>query len=232
MTRKIGIIFIILGILALLASVGLLFYNNWESQTALEASNSVLAQMQQNLAEPEGQDAPETATAQDGGTASEETQDGTIPTMEMAEDPYADRMDTFDEAAKEMTTVAIDGYDYIGYLSIPVLKLELPVMSEWDYQRLRRAPCRQFGSTKTDDLVIAAHNYPAHFGYLSQLRSGDLLTFTDMDAEVILYEVMVVDILEPTAVDKVRYSDFDLVLYTCTYGGEKRVAVFCDRARN
>jgi sugar phosphate isomerase/epimerase len=84
-----------------------------------------------------------------------------------------------------MTVKEINGYDYIGYLSVPVLELELPVMSEWDYQRLRRAPCRQFGSTKTDDLVIAAHNYPAHFGRFSQLHSGDLLTFTDLDGSLL-----------------------------------------------
>ena len=80
-----------------------------------------------------------------------------------------------------------------------------------------------------DDLVIAAHNYASHFGRLAQLRTGDLLTFTDMDAETILYGVVTVDVLEPTAVDTVKDSEFDLVLYTCTYGGENRVAVFCDR---
>ena len=110
-----------------------------------------------------------------------------------------------------------------------MLELELPVISEWDYDRLKIAPCRQYGSTKTDDLVIAAHNYASHFGRLAQLRTGDLLTFTDMDAETILYGVVTVDVLEPTAVDTVKDSEFDLVLYTCTYGGENRVAVFCDR---
>ena len=229
MSRKIGILFIILGIAALLAAAGLLYYNNWESEAALEASNSVLAQMQQQkdsgvngeAHQDDGNYRDETLGNQN---QSEELPDGT-------EDPYANHVDAFDEAAKEMTAVEIGGYDYIGYLSVPVLKLELPVMSEWDYQRLRRAPCRQFGSTKTDDLVIAAHNYSAHFGRFSQLQPGDLLTFTDMDDEVILYAVEVIDVLEPTAVDAVKNSDFDLVLYTCTYGGEKRIAVFCDRVK-
>ena len=99
------------------------------------------------------------------------------------------------------------------------------------YERLRIAPCRQFGSTKTDDLVIAAHNYASHFGKLSQLRPGDLLTFSDMESDVILYEVSAMDILEPTAVETVKNSNFDLVLYTCTYGGETRVVVFCSRIK-
>lgn len=53
-----------------------------------------------------------------------------------------------------MTVVEINGYDYVGYLSVPKLDLELPVMSDWDYDRLKTVPCRHFGSTKTDDLVI------------------------------------------------------------------------------
>lgn len=211
MSRKIGILFIVLGILALLAALGLVFYNNWESQAAMEASENVLTVMRQE----EQQQEQNQAHSPSGETA--------------PEDPYADHVDTFDEAAKEMTVKEINGYDYIGYLTVPVLELELPVMSEWDYNRLRMAPCRQFGSTKTDDLVIAAHNYPTHFGRFSQLRAEDLLTFTDMDGEVVLYSVVGVEIIAPTAVDAVKNSGFDLVLYTCTFGGENRIAVFCDR---
>ena len=81
--------------------------------------------------------------------------------------------DPFDE---EMKIEEIDGYGYIGYLSIPALGLDLPVMSEWDYGRLKIAPCRYYGSTKTDNLVIAAHNYKVHFGYLGNLQSGDSVT--------------------------------------------------------
>ena len=40
-----------------------------------------------------------------------------------------------------MPTVTIDGYDYIGYVEVPVLGLKLPVMAEWDYDRLKIAPC-------------------------------------------------------------------------------------------
>lgn len=203
MMRRLGIVCIAVGVLLLCASLGLLCYNTWESRSAMEASDSVLTQIR------------EEARVETPG----------------AEDPYEDRVAAFDETAKEMTVKQIDGYDYIGYLSIPAFELELPVMSEWDYPRLKIAPCRQYGSTKTDDLVIAAHNYPSHFGSLSRLLAGDLLTFTDMDGDVVLYEVVGIEILEPTQVEAVKNSDFDLVLYTCTYGGENRVAAFCSRVR-
>ena len=208
MRRGIGILCLILGIVFLLAAGGLVFYNQEESRSAMESSHEVLTVMKPQMEMP---------TDSYDGRESVEYSD------------YVDYVDVFDQEAKEMTVKEIDGQEYIVYLSIPVLELELPVISEWDYDRLKIAPCRQYGSTKTDDLVIAAHNYASHFGRLAQLRTGDLLTFTDMDAETILYGVVTVDVLEPTAVDTVKDSEFDLVLYTCTYGGENRVAVFCDR---
>lgn len=128
-----------------------------------------------------------------------------------------------------MPTVMIDGYDYIGYIEVPVLGLKLPVMAEWDYDRLRIAPCRQFGSTRTDDLVIAAHNYDSHFGRLKELTGGETVIFTDMEGTVSTYSVTRLETLNPNSVEAVQDSGHDLVLYTCTKGGKTRVTVFCDR---
>ena len=132
--------------------------------------------------------------------------------------------DPFDE---EMTVKEINGYGYIGYITVPRLNIDLPVMSEWDYGRLKISPCRYYGSTKTDNLVIAAHNYKVHFGYLGNLQPGDAVIFTDMDAGVHNYKVDFVELLMPTDVDKVKESGDDLILYTCTYGGAKRIVVRC-----
>jgi len=131
------------------------------------------------------------------------------------------------EAGSEMTVVEIDGYGYIGYLSIPVLGLELPVMSEVDGTRLKKAPCRYYGSTKTADLVIAAHNYARHFGGLHTLKEGDSVTFTDMDGISYSYRVAELETLEAEAVAEMVESGYPLTLYTCTFGGEKRVTVRC-----
>lgn len=130
-----------------------------------------------------------------------------------------------------MTEKTIDGYSYIGYLSIPSLELELPVMAQWDYQRLRIAPCRYTGSTKTDNLVIAAHNYARHFGNLSKLTAGEKISFVDMDGIVTVYEVAMVEIMEPTAIEEMTDGSYDLSLFTCTYGGKYRVTVRCDKSK-
>lgn len=133
---------------------------------------------------------------------------------------------------RTMTVAEIDGYGYIGFLGIPSLELELPVMTDWSYPQLQIAPCRYSGSIFTDDLVVMAHNYPKHFGNLRQMRYEDVVTFTDMDGNVIEYQVVALDVLAPTAVEEMTAGDYDLTLFTCTYGGENRVIVCCDRIGN
>ena len=126
-----------------------------------------------------------------------------------------------------METVTVDDHDYIGYLTIPSLGLTLPVMSDWDYKNLKIAPCRYSGSVKTGNLVICAHNYSTHFGNIKTLSAGDEVYFTEMDGTVHIYTVAEVYILEPTAVEEMVESGYDLTLYTCTYGGQTRVTVRC-----
>lgn len=130
----------------------------------------------------------------------------------------------------ELPVVEIDGNEYVGEISIPAIGIDLPVMSEWSYPRLKIAPCRQLGSSRTDDLVIAAHNYESHFGKLSSLSEGDSVIFTDMDGIENQYVVSKIEVLDPHSVEEVEHSGYALVLYTCTYGGKTRVTVFCDRA--
>lgn len=131
----------------------------------------------------------------------------------------------------EMSVLTLDGYDFIGYLSLTTLGLELPVFSDWDYVKMTVAPCRYSGSVKTDDLVIAAHNYLSHFGYLQNLEAGDEILFTDADGITHRYAVAELEVLPPDAVDVMVDGNFDLTLFTCTYGGENRVTVRCDRIK-
>lgn len=129
-----------------------------------------------------------------------------------------------EEPAEEIT------YDYAGVIAIPDLSLELPVIDQWSYARLKVAPCRQSGAAADGDLVIAAHNYKSHFGYLDRLQPGASVIFTDMEGTVYRYAVEEIRRLEPEDaedVSSVFSSEYPLVLYTCTPGGKARVAVFC-----
>ncbi|MCC8075675.1 MAG: sortase [Clostridiales bacterium] len=131
-----------------------------------------------------------------------------------------------------LETIEIDGYEYIGTLTIPTLELELPIMEEWSYPGLKIAPGRYTGSIWTDDLVICGHNYTWHFGNLKYLEAGDGLSFTDVNGNVLQYQVEEVIILQPTDVEEMisqASGEWDLTLFTCTIGGQTRVTVRCSR---
>lgn len=191
-----------LGAVLMIAALSLCFINQWENDHAGDQAKEVVNKLEQ-LREPE-----------------------TTPAGTEEPEPLPDPFDPV------MTEVEIDGYLYIGTVDIPSLDLSLPVMSEWDYTRLKIAPCRYTGSTKTDDLVIAAHNYTRHFGQLKNLSEGDSVFFTDMDGVVSEYTVAAIEVLPPTAVEDMNAGDYDLTLFTCTYGGASRVTVRCDRVEN
>ena len=128
-----------------------------------------------------------------------------------------------------LSVAMVDGYPYIGVVGLPTLGLRLPVMDDWDYVRLKLAPCRYYGAPKTDDFVIAGHNYPTHFGRLSELKIGDEVTFTEMDGTAHRYKVGDIETLSPGQTQTMLESDWDLTLYTCTYSRTARVTVRCER---
>ena len=138
-----------------------------------------------------------------------------------------------DDTAREMTVTAIDGWDYIGYLSIPSIGLALPVMKQWSYPGLKIAPGRYAGSLAADDLVVAGHNYARHFSPIKHLAVGTEVLFVDMDGKTWHYEVSAGEVLQPTQIEKMTVKssgdDWDLTLFTCTTGGQARYALRCVR---
>lgn len=205
MRNKFGTLFMVLGALLILGSLGLFLRNESEAAAADQAAAVQLEQVVQQI------------------TQRQES----IPTL--PQENLNIPLEYLEPEDLEMTEVEIDGHRYIGYLTLPGLELELPVMADWNYPQLRIAPCRYTGSVRGEDLVLMAHNYTRHFGGLSELSEGDSVIFTDMDGHVTLYEVIARDILAPTAVAEMTSGDFDLTLFTCTYGGKSRVTVYCNK---
>lgn len=134
------------------------------------------------------------------------------------------------DPTRDMPTVEIDGYRYIGVLSVPSLELELPVMETWDYQRMKISPCRYSGTAYLNNLVICAHNYASHFGRLKNLSPGDTVIFTDIDGNLFSYEVSQIETLSGTAISEMQSGNWDLTLFTCTISGQARVTVRCKKA--
>lgn len=196
----------VIGAALLCAALTLFTLNQRESTQAQDAAVELMPQLVQQIQE----------------NAARETEPDLMEDLLIPEELLT-------EEDVKMTEVEVQGHGYIGYLSMPTLGLDLPVMGSWSYSKLKIAPCRYTGSLRGGDLVLMAHNYRSHFGKISNLKTGDPVTFTDMDGNVTQFEVMGRDVLPPSAVDVITSGEFDLTLFTCTYGGKSRVAVYCDK---
>jgi sortase A len=198
----------LLGALLIIGAIVLTYWNQSEDYAALESAVQIVPQLVEQI--------------QDNTDA-----ENVDPDIEVIPELYKP-VELLTEEDKEMTEVEIDGNLYIGYISIPSIRMELPVMSDWSYPKLKIAPCRYNGSIRGEDLVLMAHNYKSHFGPISRLEIGDEVFFTDMDGKTTGYAVVGKDILDPTAVEVMTAGEYDLTLFTCTYGGASRVTVYCD----
>lgn len=203
------------GAALILSALVLLLHNRYADARAGREAETLLAGVEAAISSQAAAEQEKTRPRRQETRPTGE-KNGTEPTATEALDP-------------EMPVAMLEGYGYVGYVEIPALGLKLPVMSDWDYTRLEIAPCRQFGSSRADDLVIAAHNFESHFGRLKEMSLGNTVTFTDMAGIVNTYRAEMIETLSPKDVDAVQNSGYDLVLYTCTRDGQERVAVFCNR---
>lgn len=203
-----GKLLMALGVLFVLGSLALQIHNVQEDRRAAAASEAMLPDVM-------------AAISENIKNAADKTRDkvGHI-------NPY-DQAAV--EASTEMTVVVHNTWPYIGYLTMPTINMQLPVLAEWSFHNLGMAPCRHMGSTKSDDLVICAHNYPSHFGHIGELKQGDEVSFVDMDGIRSDYRVVTVNVIDETDMDMVQDESLDLVLYTCTYSRWERVMVGCER---
>ena len=127
----------------------------------------------------------------------------------------------------EMATKTINGIKYIGVLEVPKLSLQLPVMSHWSPDGLKIAPGRYKGSVYKRNIIIAGHNYRSHFSRLKTLDIGSKIWFIDLEGNRFEYKVSDIEIIKGTDVKQMEKGKWDMTLFTCTYGGQNRMALRC-----
>lgn len=212
--KNLSTLLILMGIALLFGASALVGANLLEDCSAAEHTEAALESLQEIAPE-----AVRHAEAPAEQAAAPRTQETELP--DYVENPEI-----------EMPVAQVDAYSYIGVLSIPAIEVTLPVISQCNDENLRYAPCCYAGSVYLDDLVIAGHNYRAHFGSLGALRIGDSVQFTDMEGNVFSYEVAEIETLPETAVEEMTAGEWPLTLFTCTLSLNKRIAIRCDRIYN
>ena len=203
--KKKGTIFIIIGILLIVAALSIVIYNKLDSDRAERAAKDVLGKLTDVIAE--------NAKNQDTEEARNE--------------------EAFRKSRNIMAGSMIDGYEYIGEIIIPAADISLPVMSEWDMTRLDISPCRYTGTIYNNDLVICGHNHK-HFSAIRYLDIGADVFFITINGEEIHYKVENLETVGPTEVEKMidNVTGWDLTLFTCNISDATRCAVRCVRVED
>ncbi len=205
MRKKGSLIMIICGTVLILSALLLCVYNILEDRKSGQKAQEILTELKSGITVAE------------------------TPTEKKIDEIL--QQDIFEEAAPQKTEapqVQVGENSYIGYITMPALNLELPVMSEWSYSNLQYSPCRYSGTAADNNLVIAAHNYGSHFRNISSLNTGDMIYFTDTDGNVYEYQTSFTEIIsgsDGNAMLTDNDNSWDLTLFTCTLDGRNRVTV-------
>lgn len=205
---KKGTLWIALGILLFAAAVAIAAKNLYEDYYAGVQSEAILSEISHIV-----------AIEQPADSSSRHGEPDIPPTEELP--PFVLH------PSMAMPTAEIDGYRYIGILSFPELELEFPIMEEWDYTRLKIAPCLYSGSIYQHDAVICGHNYLTHFAPLKYVEPGFEAVFTDIDGNTFIYSLVATDIVLPYDVEEMTESSdsWALTVFTCTNGGQTRTTL-------
>ncbi len=214
--RRSGALLMWLGAIIMLAGLALGGYNVWDerraSQSALEVATQLAAlALPQQPAQPAPAPAPVLPA------------DPAQPDLE----PTPQVPDYVVYPEKEMPRAQVNGRDCLGLLEIPALERTLPVLAQADEEGLKYAPGCYAGSVYEHNMVIAGHNYTSHFGKLRTLQLGQRVVFIDLDGNRFVYEVGDMETLQPTDIEEMITGDWDLTLFTCTYGNRQRIALRC-----
>lgn len=219
-----GSIWMGVGLLLLFLAAAWSGYNILDARRADRAAQNTVEQLQQEIAQKQNEKEQLEAEEEE-----EETAESAETSADTAEpDPTASLPDYVLHPDMEMPVMKIDGNYYIGVLTIPSLDLSLPVMEDWDDEKLKISPCRYTGSLYQKNLIIAGHNYQRHFSGIRTLPIGSEIQFNDADGNEFQYTVVASDVMNPEEKDRMLEDGaWDLTLFTCNYGLGTRYAVRC-----
>ena len=197
--KKQGNILIAMGVTLILAALILVGYNYMGDRTAGAEATSVLG--------------------------------GIRALIDAGHDNYEENLEEIPDYIRnpemELPRAKIGDHECVGIIQIPTIEIELPVIADYEDNEIMVGPCRFFGSPYTNNMVICAHNYDSHFRKIGNLKEGDSVVFMDLDGNVFNYKVAKTEALKATDVAEMCDSEWDLSLFTCTFGAKYRVTVRC-----
>ncbi|MBR6505103.1 MAG: sortase [Clostridia bacterium] len=126
----------------------------------------------------------------------------------------------------------VDGYEVIGRLQIPKIKLDTYVLSETTKNTLNKSVTKLCGPkvNGVGNLCITGHNYinDKMFSKLKKLENNDKILVTDIydnTVEYVVYDTYKVEPDEVECLSQETEGEREITLITCTTGAIKRLIV-------
>lgn len=159
---------------------------------------------------------------------------GAVDAVSVAGETEVENQDVEEQVQqKKESLVPEDGREYIGIIEVQELGIRLPVLKRYTDADMKTTPCVYYGSRENDNLVIVGHNYDSQFGNFNKLDSSQEVNaiLTLLDGTKYYYKSKQLENLNPSQIDEMLSGDWDMTLFTCSYSGEKRIALRFDLVR-
>ena len=125
-----------------------------------------------------------------------------------------------------MSTLDIDGIDFVGILEIPQHESILPVGADWGNSS--KYPCRFSGSVYDRTICIGATSQKGQYDFYRDISVGDNVLFTDMEGN--RYSYAVTDICYENNADQttLQQKEASLTLFIKNVYAFEYIIIYCD----
>ena len=124
------------------------------------------------------------------------------------------------------------GYDVIGIIEIPKIKIKYPILSKTTEESMLVSVTKFWGPNVNEigNITIAGHNNfsGTMFGKTKQLEKNDIIKLTDLNNKIIEYKVFDKYSIDPndvSCVESIEKGTREVTLLTCTKGHKERLII-------
>jgi sortase A len=125
-----------------------------------------------------------------------------------------------------MSTLSMDGIDFVGLLEIPRYGSALPVCADWGTPA--KYPCQFYGSIYDRTMQIGGTSQKGQYDFYREISVGDAIYFTDMEGNRYAYSVTDVRYEKSADQAALQRKDASLTLFIKNIYALDYIIIFCD----